>query len=224
VTGKNAQVIIPLALAAWLGSLVALRPGVPVAAQAAFIGAFVVAVPTAVFYLMSEMGWSTLAKRFRARERFDGGWTGCPTGQMALVSVHDPEFARNKLRLVGGTLRLATTATALHMSMLLSKVPLLGRFFPEVEIPWSSITSAATFEAPGWFTPSHEPGTIGQAAYDPSYTGTFVELVAGEPPVFIQLPAALLGDAQARLPRPANSQPRSSDGQNSGSSSSNSVS
>lgn len=84
--------------------------------------------------------------------------------------------------------------------MLFSRIPILGRFFPDVEIPWSAVTSATTFEAPGWFKPLRDPGTILQVTYDPNYTGTFVELVVGEPPVFIQLSADLLGDAMSRLP------------------------
>jgi len=67
-------------------------------------------------------------------------------------------------------------------------------------IPWSAVTTATTYEAPGWFRPPSEPGTLIQAAYDPNYTGTFVELVVGEPPVFLQLPADLLGEGMSRLP------------------------
>ena len=200
MANKNAKVIIPFVLVAWLGAILVLWGGAPAVVQAAFIVAFAVAVPVIVFYLMAEMGWSTLAKLFRARERFGGRWQSARTVQMARVSVHDPEYERNKLRLVGGTLRMATTAEALHLSMLLSKVPLLGRFFPDVAIPWSAVTTASTYEAPGWFTPPSEPGAVLQAGYDPGYTGTFVELVVGEPPVFLQLPESLLGEGMSRLP------------------------
>ena len=62
------------------------------------------------------------------------------------------------------------------------------------------MTTARTYEAPGWFTPASEPGTILQVGYDPNYTGTFVELAIGDPPVFIQLPAELLGEAMSLLP------------------------
>ncbi|HET7700352.1 MAG TPA: hypothetical protein VFM06_05735, partial [Candidatus Limnocylindria bacterium] len=73
--------------------------------------------------------------------------------------------------------------------------------FPEVRIPWSAVTSARRYEAPGWYTPQRDPGTLVQAAYDPNYTGTFVELAIGEPPIFLQMPADLLGaDAMTRLP------------------------
>ncbi len=141
-----------------------------------------------------------LATQFRAREPYKGLWTPCPTGQMALVSVDDLDFQRNKLRLVGGTLRLGITTDAIYLSMLFSKIPVFGRFFPDVEIPWSAVRTARTYEAKGWFKAASEPGTIVQAAYDPNYTGTFVELVVGEPPVFIQLSEDMLGDGVSRLP------------------------
>lgn len=197
---NNAKVIIPFVVVAWLGSIYLLQPGTPTVVRAVFFGAIAIAIPVMVFYLMAETGWSSLARRFRSTEAFRGTWTPCPTAQMAHVSVHDPEFQRSKLRLVGGTLRLGTTQTALHLSMLFSKIPILGRFFPDVQIPWSAVTSAAAFEAPGWFRPPSQPGMQFQAGFDPNYTGTFVELVVGEPPVFIQLPAALIGEGMSRLP------------------------
>ena len=156
------------------------QAGIPAVVEAAFFIALAVAIPVMVFYLMAEEGWSTLARRYRARAAFAGPWRPCPTGQMALVSVDDPEFQRRKLRLVGGTLRLGTSPEALHLSMLFSKIPLLGLFFPDVRIPWSAVTSARTYEAPGWFRPASEPGTLLQVGYDPNYTGTFVELAVGD--------------------------------------------
>jgi hypothetical protein len=199
MANNNARVIIPLAVSAWVGSLVLTQPGVPSVAQVAGIVAFACAVPVAVFYLMSEMGWSALARRFRATRKFRGRWIACPSGQMAHVSVHDPEFERNRLRLVGGTLRVAAGDTALHLSMLFSRVPILGRFFPDVEIPWAAVTNVTAFEAPGWFRPASEPGALLQTGYDPNYTGTFVELEVGTPPVFIQLPEAALGSGRSHL-------------------------
>lgn len=200
MASKNAKVIIPFVLVTWLATIVVLQSEAPPIVEAVFFLAIAVAIPVMVFYLMAEMGWSTLARRFRTRESFKGVWTPCPTGQMAPVSVDDPEFHRNKLRLVGGTLRIGTTRDALYLSMLFSRIPILGRFFPDVQIPWSAVTSARTYEAQGWFQAASEPGTVFQAAYDPNYTGTFVELVVGEPPVFIQLPAHLLGEGMTRLP------------------------
>lgn len=198
MTSKNAKVIIPFVVGTWLASIVLLQVGAPPVIVAAFFVAVAAAIPVMVFYLMAEMGWSTLARRHRAREPFAGAWSPCPTGQMALVSVGDPDYERNKLRLVS-TLRIGTTADALHLSMLFSKIPILGRFFPDVKIPWAAVTSARTYEATGWFTPESGAGSV-QAAYDPNYTGTFVELVVGDPPVFLQLPAVLLGEGMARLP------------------------
>jgi hypothetical protein len=200
VANKNARVIIPFAVVVWALFILVFSLGAPASAQAALIGAFAAVTPVIVFYLMSEMGWSTLARRFRASRRFGGKWQACPTAQVSLVSVGDADYERRKLRLVGGTLRLATDEQALHLSMLLSRVPLLGRFFPDLAIPWAAITSARGYEAPGWFKAASEPGTLLQLGFDPNYTGRFLELVAGEPPVYLQLPAAYLGDAVQWLP------------------------
>lgn len=198
---RNAKVIIPFVVVTWLVSLVLLKDGTPEWAQAAFAVAFAIAVPVIVFYLMADAGWSTLATSYRARERFKGAWRPYPTATMAHVSVDDPDFRRKQMRFIGGTLRVGTTEEALHLSMLFATVPILGRFFPEVRIPWSAVKTARTYEAPGWYRPQSEPAALLQAAYDPNYTGTFVELVVGEPPVFLQLPADLLGAAVlARLP------------------------
>jgi hypothetical protein len=199
VSNRNAQFIIPFVIVVTLASSFITQPGVPALAEAAFFAAVFLAIPVMVFYLMAEEGWSTLAKRYRAGAPYAGTWRPCPTGQMALVSVDDPSYQRQKLRLVG-TLRLGTSPEALRLSMLYAKIPILGRFFPDVAIPWSAVTTARTYQAPGWFGPASQPGTLLQVGYDPNYTGTFVELVVGSPPVFIELPAELLGEAMAHLP------------------------
>ncbi len=200
MTGKNKipRVVIPLAIGVWLLGIAVFKTGAPAVFETIFVLAFVVAIPTIVFYLMAEQGWSTLAKRYRSTVPFTGTWQACPTGQLATVRVGHPEFNQRRLRLVS-TLRVGTTPEALYLSMLFSKIPFLGRFFPDVRIPWAAINSARTYEAPGWFTPQRQPGTVFQAAYDPNYTGTFVELEVGRPPVFIQLPLPILGDAASRL-------------------------
>ena len=197
---RNAKVIIPLALAAWLGGLLVSRDGVPAVFEVVFVVAFVVAVPVAVFYLIGETGWRALAKRHRATVPFAGTWTPCATGQMALVSVDHPEFRKVKMRFVGGSLRVATTADALHLSTIVSGLPVLRWFFPALRIPWVAISKAHAFEAPGWFAPLVEPGSLLQIAYDPNYTGKFIEMEIGESPVFIQLPAGILGDGLSHLP------------------------
>ena len=197
---KNAKVIVPLAIAAWLGGILVFKGGVPVVAEVVFVVAFAVAVPTAVFYLIGEAGWRGLAKRHRASLPFDGEWTPCPTGQMALVNVDHPDFNKVKMRFGGGSLKVAATAEGLHLTTMLSKVPVLGLFFPRLQIPWAAVRQAHAFEAPGWFTPASKPGTLLQAAYDPNYTGTFIEMEVGEPPVFIQLPEAILGKGLVSLP------------------------
>jgi hypothetical protein len=200
MSNRNAKLIIPFVIVVWLAMIVVIQVDLPPAVEVGFFIAIAVTIPVMVFYLMAAEGWSTLARLFRAREPFTGRWRPCPSGQMALVSVDDPEFARRKLRLVGGTLRLATSDEGLHLSMLLGKIPILGRFFPDVLIPWAAVRSARAYEAPGWFRPASEPGALLQAGYDPNYTGTFIELVVGEPPVFIQLSADMLGEGLARLP------------------------
>jgi len=82
---------------------------------------------------------------------------------------------------------------------MVSGFPVLGWFFPRLRIPWTAVSKAHAFEAPGWFTPLREPGTLLQAAYDPNYTGKFIEMEVGEAPVFIQLPAYILGEGVSRL-------------------------
>src|SRR5687767_10673780 len=185
---KNAKVIIPLAIGVWLIGILGTQIGAPPGFWVISGIAMAIVIVLTVFYLMAEQGWSTLARRFRGQERFTGAWKIWPTAQMALVSVDDPDFNKHRLRMVS-TLRIGTTPEALHLSLLFSMIPLLGgRFFPDVRIPWSEFTSARTFEAPGWFAPQQQPGAIFQVGYDPNYRGTFVELKAGEPPVYLQLP------------------------------------
>jgi hypothetical protein len=197
---RNAKVIIPLAVGAWLGGILLTRDGVPASVRVIAVIAFALAVPAVVFYLMGAAGWKALARRHRARGPDRTDWQLCPTGQMAQVGVEHPDFHKVKMRFVGGTLRVATSPDALHLSTLGTRVPVLGWFFPRLAIPWSAVTNAHAFEAPGWFAPPSAPGASIQAAYDPGYTGRFVEMEIGDAGVFIQLPAAALGDGLARLP------------------------
>lgn len=196
---RNAKLIIPLALAAWLGGIVLSREGVPAWLKAIFVVAFAIAVPVVVFYLFGEAGWRQLARRFRAAEPWPGEWQRCPTGQMALVGVDHPDFRKVKMRFVGGSLSVATSAEALHLSTMFSGLPILSQFFPRLQIPWSAVSRAREFEAPGWFAPGSEPGMLLQAAYDPNYTGKFIELEIGEPTVFVQVPAWILGENLKRI-------------------------
>jgi len=198
---RNAKVIIPLVLAAWLGDILVFREGVPAVFEVVYVAAFAIAVPVVVFYLIGEAGWRALAKRYRASVPFSGNWQLCATGQMALVSVDNPEFHKVKMRFVGGSLRVATTADALHLTTLVSGLPVLRWFFPSLQIPWAAVTKARAFEAPGWFAPLAGPGTLLQVAYDPNYTGKFIEMEIGDPTVFVQLPAAILGEDLARVLR-----------------------
>ncbi|HEY9870659.1 MAG TPA: hypothetical protein V6D08_15945, partial [Candidatus Obscuribacterales bacterium] len=77
---------------------------------------------------------------------------------------------------------------------------LLKRIFPPLCIPWQSVNSARSFEAPGWVPAGTASGAILQATYDPGFKGQFLELEVGEPPVFLQMSADLLGDKVNRLP------------------------
>lgn len=203
MANRNARVIIPFTIAAWLLAIVVTREETPRVVQGVLIAAFAVAVPTIVFNLMAKMGWSTLAKLYRAKVPFSGRWQVCPTGQMSLLPVDHPDYEKNRLR-VNFALLVGITDRALHLAILFSKVPILRRLFPTIEIPWSDVKSARPYEAGGWFRQS-EPGALVTLNYDPSYTGTFIELEAGEPPVFLQLPAEILAPAASRLPRAASS-------------------
>lgn len=199
---KNARVIIPAAIVIWLLGIVVFREGAPAVVQGVYIVAFAIGVPFMVFYLMAETGWRALAKSYREIAPFAGSWKPCATGQMALVSVHHPDFQRMKMRFVGGSLRVGTTADALYLSTLFSRLPVLRWFFPILQIPWSAVSKAHAFDAPGWFRPASEPGSLLQVAYDPNYTGKFIEMEIGEPPVFLQLSEEILGEAVSRLLRP----------------------
>ena len=196
---RNAKLIIPLAIAAWLGGMLVSGENVPAVFEVIFAVAFAIAVPVVVFYLIGEAGWRALAKRYRASIPFSGDWQPCATGQMALVSVDDPRFRKMKMRFIGGSLRVATTADALYLTTIVSGLPILSWFFPRLQIPWAAVSGAHAFEAPGWFTPLVEPGTLLQVAYDPNYTGKFIEMEIGDPTVFVQLPAAIFGENLSRL-------------------------
>jgi hypothetical protein len=198
---KNARVIIPLAVLFWVLAIVVFREGTPGFVFALFVIAFVITIPAAVFYLIADMGWTPLARRYRALAPFRGDWRLSPTVHMSRVSVRDPAYARNMMRFLS-TLRTGVSEEGLHLTTLLSRVPLLSRLFPELLVPWSAITKATTFEAPGWVKPVSEPGAIVNIGYDPNFTGTFVELEVGQPPVFIQLPLPSLGEFGARLGLP----------------------
>ncbi len=196
---RNAKLIIPLAIAAWLGGMLVSGENVPAVFEVIFGVAFVIAVLVVVFYLIGEAGWRALAKRYRASVPFSVDWQACATGQMALVSVNDPRFGKVKMRFIGGSLRVATTADALYLTTIGSGLPILSWFFPSLQIPWTAVTKARAFAAPGWFAPLVGPATLLQVAYDPNYTGKFIEMEIGDPPVFVQLPAAIFGEKLSRL-------------------------
>lgn len=195
---RNAKVIVPLAIAAWLGGLLVSREAVPRVFWVVYVVSFAAALLVALVYLMGATGWSSLARRFGAPVPFSGVWRLCPTGQMAPVSVHHPGFRKVKMRFVGGSLKVGTTADALHLAMMGSGLPVLRRFFPSLHIPWRAISQAHEFEAPGWYSRADYSGL--QMNYDPNYTGKFIEMEVGDPTVYIQLPAWILGENLPHLP------------------------
>jgi len=203
VQNRNARLIIPTVLIFWLLSLVVFTPRTPEWIEGLFVFGFVLWILLLVFYLMAETGWRALTRNYPAVIPFPGIWQRCATGHMAPVSVSDPDYDRRKGRFVG-TLRIGTTPESLYLSTFFSQIPLLQRFFPPLQIPWSAVTQARIYDASGWVAPPSKPGTLVQITYDPGYTGKFVEIQVGQPPVFIQLPANLLGDGVSRLPFRAN--------------------
>lgn len=196
---KNARVIIPLAIGAWLAGTVAFAVGAPEWVQAAVVIALATVVPLVVLYLMADTGWSALAKRYRNMAPFTGRWASVRTGNIAPVSVHAPDYNKRTARFIG-MLRVGTSDDSLHLSTMFSRAPVVSYFFPPLRIPWSEVLDARTFEAKGWTPSPGQTGALLRARYDPGYTGAFVELQVGEPPVFIQLPVALLGEHMAHLP------------------------
>lgn len=195
---KIPRIVIPLALLGWAGGVLATQVDSPLV-TVIWVVTLAVVTPVAVFYLLAEQGWSTLARRFRSRQRYNGPWQTIPSAGVSLVSTESLQYAKQRVRLAGA-LRIATSDDALHLSLLFGRIPILGLFFPDLRIPWQDVTSARPYEAPGWVTPTSQPGALLQATYDPNYKGTFVELTAGQPPVFIQLPAAVLEEHKKRLP------------------------
>jgi hypothetical protein len=189
-----------LALAAWVGGILVSRDGVPAIFEVVYAVVFVLAVVVVVFYLVGDTGWRKLAHRYRATGSTEFVWQPCPAAQVSLVSVDHPDFQRFKTRFVGGSLRVAATSDALHLGTLVSGVPVLGWCLPRLRIPWAAVSRARAFDAPGWYAPLAESGSAMRAAYDPNYTGEFVEMEIGDPPVYIQLPAAVLGEGLRRLP------------------------
>jgi hypothetical protein len=91
------------------------------------------------------------------------------------VSVDDPNYTKLRISLVS-TLRLAASPEALHLALLSPHEHFRQR--SELSIPWSAIQVRPCV-------------TGGYPAYG---RDTFVELACGEPPVYIQLDRAILGD------------------------------
>lgn len=194
---KNARIIIPFVAAVWLVSAIYGREA-PFWFQLTFFVGVGVAIVAIVLYLMTDTGWRRLGRAFPLSVPFTGQWQVCNAGNMSRVSVRDPDFRQHRTRFAG-VLRVGSSPDSLYLKTVFTAVPLLRRFFPAVQVPWSAFRSARTYTANGWVTPSMRSPAVLRATYDPHYTGAFVELVVGEPPVFMQLPLSLLGDGIDRL-------------------------
>lgn len=121
------------------------------------------------------------------------------TFNMSLVRVGESNYGRLKAWFIG-TLPLAVAEDGIHLATLASYVPLFKLIFPSLCIPWQFVKSAGSFEAPGWVQVGTASAAILQATYDPGCKGQFLELEVGEPPMFLQMSADLLGDKVNRLP------------------------
>lgn len=197
---KNARVIIPFVIVSWLLSIAIFQKHTPVWLQLLFALVFAAATFYIVFSLMSDTGWRTLAKHHPEMQAFKGTWQACPAATVAPVTIADPNFQRVKLQLAS-VLKIGTTTDALYLTTIFSNLPVIKLFFPTVQIPWSAFTSAHKFEAGGFFKGPTEAGNLLQINYDPNYTGEFIEAQVGDAtPVFLQLPAAVLGENVSRLP------------------------
>jgi hypothetical protein len=202
-------VVIPFALLVWAIGLLMSTERMPPAVQQALPIVLVimlsVGVPVLVAYLMGETGWRALARRFPESPPYRGTWTRIPAAAIATVSVHDPLYQRLKLQFASA-LSVGVESDTLHLAMLGSHWPVVGWFLPPISLPLSAIARVTAYEAPGWIA-NRTPGVLIQATYDPNYTGEFLELEvpsdeAGNPAVFIQLPAPLLPQLAESVLRP----------------------
>ena len=145
-----------------------------------------------VFLMGRGSGWYALAKKYPERTAYTGRLRKCRTFQMVAIGLDQPFGTRFS----GGIVSVGATPDALYISM-----PAIVRLlFPTVQLPWSAISSARPFEAPGWVAPVQAPGTVFQAEYDPGFRGQFIELETIEPKVCVRLPMYALDDARAYLP------------------------
>lgn len=192
----NAKFIIPTAIAFPLFWVLFEKSNAPAWVFTVVAIAFCLWIPAlAAFLLVRQTAWYELAMRYPAKLPVKGPWKTCRTAVIARVSLDDPAYEQEKVRLLF-VLRLAPGPNALN----LAPIPVLQPLAPALQIPWSAIARARVLDASGWVRAPSAPGVVFQLAYDPGYTGQFVECEVREPHVFIQLPLELLGQAAARLP------------------------
>jgi hypothetical protein len=200
MANRNARVIIPLALGIWLASIgiITLAPdGLEGPLFGLLVVSMAIAIPLVVLYLLSAGGWRALARSYRLGSPYQGDWQTCAAGAMAPVSVDDPRYARERAYFIG-VLRVATDEGGLYLSTPVSRLPIFSAFFPPLLIPWREVVSARPYQARGWISGGGGDGI--RARYDPNYTGTFIELRAGEALAFIQLPESVLAEHLPQLP------------------------
>jgi hypothetical protein len=199
VLSKNALVILPFVVGVWFVGATVGRQA-PFWAQLAFFIAVGIGMLCVFLFLIADTGWRRLSRTYRASGPFDGQWRICNAGHISRVSIRDHDFIKNRTRL-SALLRVGASDDALHLRTPFSRVPLFKLFLPQLEVPWSAIRLARVYTASGWASSSAalQSAARRRAAYDPSYTGEFVELVIGDGPVFMQMPLELLGVGIERL-------------------------
>jgi len=190
------KIIVAIAIAAWLGDWLTSQPGAPAWAGWVFNVMFACAVLSVVILGFRRSAWGKLAQRYPVRQRYSGGWTGCPTLHVSNVSAADPEYDRNKVRFVGMA-RLACGDDAIFLAPILSVFNVL---MPPVQIPLSAITKVKTYEHSGYVQAPRDASTLLQITYDPNFRGRIAELTIGEAPIYLQMQADLLEPVIARLP------------------------
>lgn len=196
---RNALIIIPFVAFVWF---IGARFGreAPFWFQLSFfvvVGFMLLAI---FVFLMTDTGWRTLARAYRVTRPFEGKWHLADSANISRVSIRDPAFGKNRTRL-SALLRVGATDEALYLSTPFSRIPLVNLLMPAIQVPWSAIRLARVYKASGYVNASAalQSAARRRAAYDPGYTGDFVELVIGTAPVFMQLPLDLLGAGKERL-------------------------
>ena len=194
MSDKNARWLIGLVVAIWLLSsfvdLDGLSPQALVLVFVVIVPAIALGILLLVLHMLAGTGWRALSMHYREVAPFRGTWQATGIARMAPVSMSDPEYRRRKGRFFG-TLRMGATADALYLTTIFSRLPLLQKWFPTLQIPLSAVEHARIIGGPDWSISLNDLSVV---------KGKLVEMKIGSPPVFLQLPAELLGDLLRRLP------------------------